>query len=239
MLTAGQPLRPALAATSPEAVAAELERLSAQRPLVVGLLHAHDIPNAAALIAGAAGAGPVLCVATVPAPTPAALRAARPRSGSGRCLRPRSRSSSRRCGRSRRAGAGACGAAEGRPGRALQMVRRLAEDRAARPAARPARSAARWRRRRRRVGPAPQRRPAGRAGGAPVGAAGGVARPAERAAVRVLEQLGTTTVDAWAAACRAADIADAERTLERLARTGWIDVEGGSLRLAEGLGAAR
>ena len=54
----------------------------------------------------------------------------------------------------------------------------------------------------------------------------------------LLELGGTGALDAWTDACRQAGIADPGATLERLARTGWIDADGPAIRLADGVGEA-
>jgi hypothetical protein len=61
----------------------------------------------------------------------------------------------------------------------------------------------------------------------------------DREALRLLQGMGVTTLEGWTDACRAANVDDAERALERLARTGWVDADGSALRLAEGLRDAR
>ena len=215
---------PRLAATSPAAIAQELERMAASRPLVVGLLHAHEMPHAAAVLAGAQRArAPVLCVATVPAPVPAGLRLPVPIVRLG----PVSDATLHEMVATLLPLAPAlvgplCARAEGVPGRALERVRRLAEDRQLVPVD------AGW-----------GLRPSADLEDvlAPIRSRQRLASLAEadREALRVLEQLGDATLETWTEACRQARVADVERALERLARTAWVDADGPRLRLGDGL----
>jgi hypothetical protein len=227
MMTPGVAPRPGLASTAAQAVAVELERLSASRPLVIGLLHAHEIPNAAAVIAGAKRAlGPVLCVATVPERIPPSLRDLAPAIRLGPVSGPMLREMIATLLPLAAEVADAVGErADGNAGSALEMVRRLAEDRQLIP------SEGRWELRPSAdlaavLSPRSRQRLAS------------LAAP-DREALRLLQGMGVTTLEGWTDACRAANVDDAERALERLARTGWVDADGSVLRLAEGLRDAR
>jgi serine/threonine protein kinase len=211
-------------------IALELTRISGFRPLVVGLLRADQIPGAARVLrAAAAVEAPVVCVATAPEgavealvqrvrPTIPVLRLGPLPTEDLRAL------VTQLLPLTPELAAPICERAEGLPGAVITMVRRLAEDRQLVPAP------SGWRLRESAdldaVLVAPVRSPEGV----------GLLRPTDRTALELLVgQGGAAPIPAWEEACRGAGIDDPGAALHRLARYGWVDPEGATLRLADGV----
>lgn len=233
MIGAEHGLPAGLSGPDDESVRLELERIASTRPLVIGLLHADGIAGAERVLRVAPTCrAAVSCLATA---TPSAARALALRTGGAvqvwrlpplaipvmrelaSSLLPLDPELADRL----------CERARGTPGAVVQMLRRLAEDR--------------------QLVPAPGGwvlRPSADLDvvlGGPVRTREHLEalRAPDRTALQVLVgQGGTAELPAWEDACRAAGIADPGSSLERLARHGWIDPEGRSIRVADGVSEA-